>query len=504
VEISCKIKNGNGLYDRIFIRKFYQVIFLNDDLQSLDIYTAIVASGGKRDQNDCNYVTNQFNLEVDICLTDNELKVKDSHAVCVAEKFTNEPIPIRKVWGEGCRKISTNQNEFRDAFNEIFNPTITFEEVPKSKYTPSLLIRDPEKEKDDTEYNSMAYILNIEESGFRLRKSDEGANYTYNITCSAFPDEENALAKYELLTWTKVTFLLSDKKISDKDNPFSYTLDMLDRREFDYFFHDVKTYFVMPNKYEAETTEAKLSTEKGDAENRNNEDGDWLRPFDPSIRPAFFSEWVREKSIESKKYYALTLQSSENIGTYEKVSINFPIASRYFDRISELVKGIVITAVFAFGIDATRISEVSRFFPFNNHVPADIVWLLICVTTLVSLYIHPKRKTINKRRGRLLKIISSGVLLFWFVVVFVFIRAYNDWFMGLLAPLSSNFVHYFFIVLQYAPFGFFIIQALCFALWKKHYDFSLIKYMLTVLHLQRPATKLNKGKIRKMAKTKNG
>jgi hypothetical protein len=431
MKIECKLSSGTPQYKTICINNIYQVLFINQDFKSVDIYTGIVANGIK-DANNNKGIDSSFNLEVEFSVLDDDdvnIKIED-----IIDNFISEIEPIRAVWGDKC-KVLTNQREISTCYGELYGE--------ESNDIIEKLSAMPEKKfcirSSRTKHNGSINIV---------RKAEIIRN-KYQIKTNPDTHIDN-IDNVGILTWTKTT--ISFKKL--KNLSFSYKITMEDNNEeTSYVITDTSAYYFMPVNYTLLNYSMNYLTDSG------NEGEETQKTLLQEIAgspnsDAYFKEWIINKNIENKIYYRLLLPAE--IKEYKSLEMVFYLVSKIIERITSMIKGVLISCLFAFGMNKENMEEMSCYFFTSRNL--DLWWFIISFSLLVSLLIKPYNDTNLFRK--LWRLFSYLVLICWIVIAFFINLGLDSWKIELV---------------KWLPIIFMGSIGLNFIVFRQRYDFSFFK-----------------------------
>ena len=433
MKIECKLSNGTNTYKTIYINNFYQVLFINDDFKSIDIYTAIIANGKKNDKENIGMIDNTFNLEVEFLIYDDKYSGK-MDIIDIADGFIEEIKPIQTVWGDQC-KVLTNQREISTCYGELYDEESNdiierLDTIPEKK----MCVRSSR-----TKHNSSINI--IEKAEILDDKYQIKTNFDGHID------------NVGILTWTKTT--IPFKKKIDLSFYYKVIIGNNDSDLTRYIIKDISAYYIMPLNYTMINYYMKcwISTDEPQVINLPT----ILQQISSPIKEAYFTEWINKK-IENKIYYRLL--PSEGIKNSKSFEMYLNLVSEKIDRINSIIKGVLISCLFMFGTIKENMDKMSQYF-FLKFPGFDIYWFIISLFLLVSLFIKPlnnnslnEKKHLCRRRWRLFSYLP--------LIVWIFVALSLD-------PNCKPIITKVFI---YLPVIFALSVLSNFCIFRKYYDFT--------------------------------
>jgi len=359
MQLTFDISSGcKKAYNNISISRLNQVVFIGENFDELVVYTGMVCAGTPKDSADIKVNKNSFCVELSFFVAESDVDIiSDVKFECVLSDFAKELEPIKKALGPHCSKPSTGDS-LNDAYNSIYNEDM----VDNENHKEFFIIRSPGLALPNTQ--TIAYIQNITDF-------EDGSNKYQIIPNRTLPKNIN------LLTWVRTTIRLS-KGIKD----FSYKLQKEGNIDVLHF----TSYYVLPQNHNADSPNL-ICKYIGEDE----KEGLSKNPLQPCKvdHSAYFSEW-RKKKIAHKTYYRLLLpDTGKNISSFEYFVISFDFISQNLRGLGDLVKGVLITLYFSFGMNASRFYEIPGLFAFGTSFSPEIIWTTVGVLFLLGLFISP-------------------------------------------------------------------------------------------------------------------
>lgn len=447
MNIECKISNETYCYNSININNFYQVLFVDDNFNTIIIYTGIIVNG-KKEQETQSMIDNQFHLKIEFISNDATIQI-------INKSFFSNAEPIKKVWGEKSVFLSSPM-EITDKLNSSYgedkkNITIANSLLKKG----NILYIEP----DSKQTCSVNVVVNVNET----IDTENKAEY---IIKPDFTDIDIDYFYGGILTWTKTTITFK-KQIDDS---FSYKLTKGKDTDdiINYNISDFSVYYVAPLNYTFCNYSMEYNNGK-DKENKITNEPSILRqmPTPKDSKHTYFNEWITDMKIQKKIYYKLEHSSAKYFNTFE---INFLLESKVKDEINNTIKGVLIACLFSFGMHSANIDKMSSFLLLTGVIPVDILWFIICFCLILSFFVK-SNSTLSKKM-EIIRIVFRGfsyfLLIAWGVLVFS------------IDPILEKSLDCLFI--RSIPIMSIVSLILNFFLiFKKHYDFTVFKIFKNVL-----------------------
>jgi hypothetical protein len=397
VGLICKIHNRCATdFSQILLRKFYQVIFIEKDLKTLNIYTAVVV--GSEDSNNRKILTkNSFGLDLSyqfIDETDNNINFTKIKHTNKSNSFGEDISAWKRVWGNNTGLLK-DPDELRNSFNTHFTAT----DMPNAlgnNYEFLIISDDAFTKENDT----IAKII---------------VNPDVNLSNYSIINDTDISKGIEIVNFTKTEITLPNQ-IS---TVFDFQLEFEKAQK--YQLNDFSLYFVLPEGYGLGDKEA--FTFKNNTANTKDR---LVEPFETlgNNIASYIKEWITE-GIEDRTYFRIynpeKLKKFNTNTDFYKIQIKASLTSIINPLINQLLYGFVIALFFTYGLDQTRLMNYRELYLCYTKIPPDINFIvtfgLLFVSILFKISIGKK-----KERGliyivRILGIISALcwlVCFYWF------------------------------------------------------------------------------------------
>jgi len=424
MEIYCAIKNINdSSFSHVNIVKFRQVLFINENRDELEIYTALLVGSTNHDGIPVQLRSN-FILNMEFEFSDEAINLKDIKTKNLSDDFFKEINKIKKLWGENCQEIESQSRIEEILKQSMPGENIKSEEIEIRNYKYFLA----QKSENDTPIIACSGHIN------ELVDQDKRG---YQISIG---DKKTLHKGVNLLTWVKTTFYLSGK-LSPKENvTVQYSFPNKSSLNVEY----LSLYMCPPEGYHI------LDNSRVDfclSDKSKNDDLDNNLVKVTHNLDIYYKEWIERHNIENRKIYRLNkekiFKSKGKELECEKLTITFSITPDTEKGSLQFVAGAIFSAAITYGIDAGRLSGIEKcFWPIP---PADIQWFFVCMLSFYSFVKWCSRKT-KVKPGRIdffAKVcyhLGMGITMIWIVVSFVCLRLNLSVISGFYASMPWNIV----------------------------------------------------------------
>jgi len=449
--ITFNIRNvANGRKNTIMMRKFFQMVFLDNDRKSLHIYTATVL-GGKHGQEKQDYVNKYFKSELDkfdgYCVQfdfivtgndNNDVLSISNEDVTKGQKeqnngFLDQIDCIQQVWGKQSEILfgdqyklqayltklgqrdqeDNNQNKSEPARDEEYNGA-------EMAQRHILWIRDKNKSNEINmdgiaipgKFRTKDYCVPPKKHQKKREKQviDEGSEKAYY--CVTVPDAMKCHGGIELLNWVKTTIVF-EQRLNDPNLNFCIKKDLDENTSF--LAPDFTWYFSPPVKsyinYESSSVEASWRKQDDKICKQHNACNCPVRPdiaaqytskrYDNAINPVAnkttvnFNRWVDDEQISYRQKYRIAAKNifpqPKSVDDIRELNIFIDTSDEHNRGNRQYVLGLLISFALAFGIDKSRLEAAQKYFPFKEFLLADTWWLFLIITLSLNVLIWPPR-----------------------------------------------------------------------------------------------------------------
>lgn len=310
----------------IMIRKFFNMIFIGKEGETLNIYTAIIFSVGQNGHE--NFFPTPANMKLTLRFRYNGIKqVRFSDKT---DSFIDQSNLLSQIWGN-CEVVdSVKIKEKIEARYSITLPDSS--EFPERALLISGLNKMPQK-----------YCI-ASGGHYSSWQSDNCYQLTENIKCFGL----------EQLSWIKSEIKLNNSIINGKLN-FSIKLNIPENIKC--YCPDYTSYVCTPKELVNDLSETYVSIcNKTPQPNLMQllADGTALR----------FHEWIYEEGIESCKRYRLRFDGQKSIELGQKSNIAIEMAILELQEKQgnrQFFVGLLVAFILAHSSDWTRLSEINKF-----------------------------------------------------------------------------------------------------------------------------------------------
>lgn len=516
--ITYSIQNVTSeLVHTVMIRKFFQMIFVGKDKKSLHIYTATVLGADRghpepSTSSSCEPPAafeepgisfrssledvRSFRMKFEFAVgsaDDNEVLDIRHEDLTSSEKydFLNETECIRNVWGPKCRVIVNDQKALLEKYKLICPECENNkpEETTAALAGHKVLWTEQKKSGLNDRYLKSLSIAgkfeDVESPREQSARDEIAMRKAYVISV---PHNVVIPKGIELVNWVRTTiqfkYVIDDtehnyiiKKSMDAENKCIYYAP-----DFTWYFSPIMKSYIDHRNCMVEVKRGA----KGAYETclcpvqktrrvfyRNDKFQNSINPV-PNKLTVNFNYWINEEKIKYRQKYRLASRDifprPDDFNEVSEISIFLDASDEHNRGNRQFVAGIFLSSALAFGIDSSRINEVSYCFaPLNKFMTADLWWIVFLILFSLTLMNRParlsekSRKTMKKRRWLLL---ASAV---WVGFVFGVLRS----------PLLNYFVEQYKDLIGYAMGGVLIILDLLHVIYLQNKNVKIGRSMLS-------------------------
>lgn len=396
MKLGCQIStNTSGKpEDKIELKKFYQVIFLNKENNSICIYTG--------------FVVEKIDLVINFSSTESNLITHRD----ITNKFCNEKNGWVSVWGEQGKIIDVEN--FKSSV-----PLFITEEDKNYLLVNNLHNNDLILISDNTKvFESLALKTELDQN-------PTNGNGFYSVNSK----HRSKLNKVDFINWAKTEIVLPQTKLDWRR--LEYNVAFSNEKDIRFVSDDFKIYFVLPEHYEivSETGKSEQHFWKKNDKPEIEKNSFFKMKTDPS---KYFEEWREEQNIEYRNYYKTTGFSALK-ETNKETRFEFEISSKRIKQTSNWIMTILVSLLIAFGLDHSRMSkpDVKSLFIIWPEILYLISVLLIVIAKLCLNNVSSNIIPDNCRLKKILNICHFIAVVSFFIWVFLIIL------------ISSNTLDYF-------------------------------------------------------------
>lgn len=476
--ITYNIQNVTpDLVPTVMLRKFFQMVFMGNDRRSLRIYTATVIGASKTETTSLEDGSKSFVSDLGVVpefrmkfqfqignSDNNEIENITHEDITTSEYgFLSEIACIRKVWGEDCEIIIDDQSKLMKRLNRmqsLDNSDRSNEkssaELSKYKLLWTEQTKNGRKQDNLTSLSIHGEYKESSETTESSSRDDVAKQSAYSI---GVPQEISLPKGVELVNWVCTTI---QYRYEIDDNNLNYTIKHNGHSNVDttiwapdftwYFSPVVKSYIDNHNSI----VEVKWGQTGGEnvctcpiQKKRVFVSNDkFQNSIDavPNKMTVDFYYWTQERIRLRQKYRLAAkeiLPSETTLNNLNEINIFLDTADEHSRGNRQFITSILVSFALAFGIDYTRLSEVSSY--FGSWVPADVLWLALLIVFSLTLINTPVTQS-DPARGngisdylyahtRGIRKIALWSAIVWVFFVFVLLRI--EVLSSLIAPLSG-------------------------------------------------------------------
>lgn len=285
--VTLKITNvNNSTYPTIIMRKFFNMVFMEPDGKTINIYTATIfggaakrvedAEGNKKvDPESKNDKASQCNLKFSY---EKGKYIDKIDFYDLSKQYVVQTEQIKKVW-KNVTNLST-QSDIKDALTSLYPDIYKTESDVKipDKTTLGTVIKIDD---GSDGYSSHACIAAV--GKYTSDKTGEPSYTLYTPT--------NSTIGIEAINWIKTTIKLKNSILEDNQK-VEFVVQLDDHTE--YYTPDFTWYFAPPTSYIVDAESALLKIGK-----QNEEPNKVVRVADATT--VLFNEWVKQELITERK-----------------------------------------------------------------------------------------------------------------------------------------------------------------------------------------------------------
>ena len=337
VHIRLKISNATDVeYEKIILRKFFNMVFFSEDGKKLTIYTATVFGGmhNAGEPKDRKFIPTYctgseciLNFQYEIEGEQFSVKFED-----LTKSFCEQTDYVGKVWGK-CEKIG-NQTDLQGKLKQLY-PDLTDLNINVAAGSSYYMAEQGKTASHEFVATQGKYSIDEQENSYTLQSNADGHN------------------GLEYMNWIKSEISLS-KSIFNKCFKFEIALNHSEKGV--YYTPDFTWYFAPPNGYrvDKETAVVDIGDTKG---NRN-----YVQSA-ADATTVYFREWEVIELIEERKKVRVDLKEYTKIAEprelSDKGSITTKITVNNPDRGTnkQFFVGLLVAFLLSFCADKTRMND---------------------------------------------------------------------------------------------------------------------------------------------------
>ncbi len=343
--ITLNITNlNNSAYTSIILRKFFNMVFVEPDGKTINIYTATIFGGAEKvcTENDTSSAlppTPKYNsssqciLKFSYAIKDNEIE-----KICfkdMSSQFIKETNEIKKVW-KNVEELQTQEdikNALIDYYPNIYKPDCDIQLPDKRDLGSVLKLQDGQEKRPSHACIACCGVF-----------QEENESYSYTLATGI-------AAGIEAINWVRTTIKLkTDILALNQKIEFAVTLD----EKCEYYTPDFTWYFAPPMKYVVDSESAMLNVGC-----QNDEPNKITRVADATT--VLFAEWVKKENITERKKSRVNLKdiiakdAFALSGKTIRVTLSFINPHKHGNM--QFFIGLVVAFLLSFCSDKTRLND---------------------------------------------------------------------------------------------------------------------------------------------------
>lgn len=470
MEIILQLTNvNNATVKGINLKKFFPIIFFNENMKRIDIYVASVIGGeenvasiSKADEF-ISGLNSDFNLKFDVIIKNQRGEATITHKNLTTQ-FIEQIEKTKMIWGEDSKSGFATTHEVGDHLKLVFenhknkltckingncNECKLKTSCPQANLGSEIHFAHCQTECKDCiayEVDEKLLRINLPEAEkcvyicdkkkkeyavcYPIDYSCEGDNQPYKIR-SPFPTK---LLGMDLISWvhTKIEFDTYQNLDHTK-----YSIKLNGVEDSVVFAPDFTIYIGPPVGYSLNLSSSTCKYGGSSVRDFLQEVGNYDQ--------LYYTEWKEECNISDKTMYRVL---KEKIVSTEDKKLNGDLIELVLNIKDESNKdrlkfyfGIFISAILAFGIDFTRILSIEKcFLPF--FLSPDLQWISTCLLIMASFFQRQREKIVKKDNNakiwwvfskrwanslqKSLYRTGNTLIFLWFFAVFVIYQNYKN------------------------------------------------------------------------------
>lgn len=477
--ITFSIRNvTSDLVNKVMLRKFFQMVFMGNDKRSLHIYTATIlgASNDEELNESENFLSDlqsltPFRMHFEFAVGNNDnnevLSIEHEDLTDTDHGFLKEIDCIRKVWGAKCKVISGDQTELIGKLKKIYDDKDKEFTVEEKTITAELTKHKmlwTEQKKNDLDPRLLqslsvaGEVKSVENNGEIDSRDGVFMRKAYSVS---IPQDLRLLKGIELVNWVRTTINFKydfddpnlnyiikkdNNKENDKD---SRTEEMIFAPDFTWYFSPIVKSFIDNRNCMVEikrgdmggetvcTCPLQIQKHKFYTSDKFQNSIDAV----PNKLTVNFHYWREEEKINSRQKYRLAakdvLPNPKSFSDISEISIFLDTADEHNRGNRQFILGLFISFALSFGIDSTRLAEISYCFnPLNIVIPEDICLIFFLILFSLSLMNKPAKLSENSRKTMQIRRFALICSLLWIFVVYGVFR--SPLVQGYIEPIRST------------------------------------------------------------------
>lgn len=375
----------------IIMRKFFQMVFVDNDRKGFNIYTATVL--GAEDKTSKLHMDFKFDIKED---GNNEIiEIAQEDITEGKGNFIDQIDFIKRVWGNECKILYHDQEGLSEILKGNNSIDLFFNEVESLLNNKFLHIKDSAKQGNGNEFESIAICGGFESENFKRCKNNNNEQLfessTYSITAPNIIKDLKYIENIEIVNWVKTRIRFKYKM---NESNIAYTIKKKLKcmsPDFTWYFSPRVNSFI---KNDSSVVEIKGS--------KNINNSFKVEPV-PNKTTVNFRRWVNDEKIAFRQKYRIPNKHIFNdncsFNEIDELNIYIDLSDEHSRANRQFILSLFISFALAFGIDKSRLEEIAIFFPLNHYVVPDFWWLSFLTLLSFNIMIIPPK---SAPRGLLL------------------------------------------------------------------------------------------------------
>lgn len=398
--------------DNIIMRKFFQMVFVDNDRKGFNIYTATVLGAGAKTSK--LHIDFKFDIKED---GNNEIiEITQEDITEGKGNFLDQIDFIKRVWGNECKILYHDQEGLSEILKGNNSSIDLFINEVESLLNNKLLhIKDLTKS-NSNDFESITICGGFENEDFkRCKKADEqlSESSTYSITAPNIIKDLKCIENIEIVNWVK-TRIRFKYKINEPN--ITYTI----KKKLECMSPDFTWYF-SPRVNSFIKNDSSVVEIKG---SKNNNNSFKVEPV-PNKTTVNFKRWVNDEKITFRQKYRIPnkhiFNDNRSSNKIDELNIYIDLSDEHSRANRQFILSLFISFALAFGIDKGRLEEIANFFPLSQHVVPDFWWLSFLTLLSFNIMIIPPK---SAPRGLLLiRRINVIASIIWIAFIYLGCRS---------------------------------------------------------------------------------
>lgn len=398
-------------YKQIMFRKFFQILFINEDMKSIDIYTAIIVGGANRNSEHEEYRNYYSQIEKGFAIKFNfdlDLGSKSNSDYTVTHKdytdsFFKQIEKTRKIWGEKSELIE-DQSTLKDKLQKVFDKYRNYTNCKNCNCRDGnknckncdrkndCLVRGKSntecvncKNYDQNELQDELTKITPERKEYLYTCDEEEKDISLAIKGKFEKAEENDEPKncfsvrldndvhegVEIVNWVHTKIAFNKKQNFDRMN---YVINFPNVR---IWVPDFTLYVGPPEGTVVDLNTSGVKVDTIDKRDALQEVG--------TFEELYYDEWIKNCNVMNKRMFRAlkdrVFKMDRKVLDSNQLKLIINLKDEGGKEKFQFILGIVLSTLLAFGIDCTRMNGLDKCF-IPNFVFPDLQWLLACILAI--------------------------------------------------------------------------------------------------------------------------